>query len=178
MRLRASPQGRFEAGPNLLDDRVAGEHAVTGVVDDEELARLRLGTPRRVEGDEVPPRVSRPDGHDAHIGRRNFEVVRNLSRDISVGEEGLGIAGGHEIDLAVGIELADGIQRPFRRALSQRKGRFQLTTLGLGRATPGQDAMGVLPGHTEARRQIGHGKAFPAQKRLPYLGFIAHRPRS
>src|SRR4051794_27844032 len=104
MGLRAGSQGGFEPCSDLFQYRLEWDVVDDGI-DDEELARLRLGPPGSVEADQVPPRIRGPHRQHAYVVRCGLEVVGYTRRHVAVGEQRLRVACGHEVELPVVVEL-------------------------------------------------------------------------
>jgi hypothetical protein len=177
MRLRARAQRGLEPGADLLHDSLQGQVVVLRFVDDEELSRLRFGAPRRVKGDEIPPCVRRPHRQHAHSSRGGFELLRHLRRHVTVCEERLRVAGGHEVELTVVGELADRVERMPTGRASERERDFELCPLRLRGPATCQQPVRVLPGDAQLSGQICDRKALATQECLPDLSFIAHGRR-
>src|SRR5438270_12397951 len=100
MRLRARSQRGFETCTDLVDDRFRRQF-ISGSVDEEELPRLRLCAPRRVEADEVPPCRDRPYRQDADMRGRRFQPLGDAQCYLATREERLCVAGRDDVELAV-----------------------------------------------------------------------------
>jgi hypothetical protein len=107
-RLCSASQRGIEAGSDLANECIQGETLVT-VVHDEELARLGVCAPRRMERDQVSPRVRRPDGHHAHMEGSGLERTGDIRSHLSTGEERLRIPGRNDLELAIVVELTHGV---------------------------------------------------------------------
>jgi hypothetical protein len=177
MRLRARPQRGFEPRSNPLDNGLDRQLLVTGPIDDEEFPRLGLNTPGCVEGDEVPPGVGRPDRQHADVVRRRFELLRDPERNVPAREQRLRVARGDEIELAVGIQLTDRLERVCTRGGSEREDNLELGALCLRGTATGQKPVRVLPGDAELTCKVRDGKAFAPQECLPNSRFITHGRR-
>src|SRR5207247_7939426 len=103
-------QGGLEAAADLLQDRVQRQLIVVRI-DDENLPRLGLGTPRSVEPDEVPPCVRRPHRQNAHMAGRGLEVLGDTRRHVAIRKQRLRVTGRYDVELPVVVELPDGVER-------------------------------------------------------------------
>ena len=109
MGLCTGPKRVFEACADLSEDVVKRQLFARGV-DDEKLARLRPGSPRGVEADEVPPRIGGPNREHTHVTRSGFEVLGDTRSQVSIGKERLRVPRRNQVELAVIVELADRVQ--------------------------------------------------------------------
>ncbi len=144
------------------------------MVDDEELARLGVCTPRSMERNQVAPRICRPHRQHADMERGGLQCSGDIRGHLSTGEERLCITGRDDVELAVVVELADRKQRVSCSRFAERECVFELIPLGISRSAARQETVRMLSRDSELRGQVSDRQPLPAQKRLPDLGFIPH----
>ena len=128
-----------------------------------------------MEGNRPPPGVLGPDRHDAEPVVPIRQRVDDARRELAVGEERLGVAGRQQLQLAVGAQLGERVQRPAvgpSRPEGERP--LQLVAPRVRAPFAGQEPVRMLTRRSQILRELCDGQTLGAEKCLPNIGILGH----